>query len=529
MVLLAKVCCKWRVDLKRKVIDYKWPLLWAAALVCFVTAAWNPYIQYDESYTLSLIQHSVPEVVRITGLDVHPPLYYLLVKLFAAPFGGSIWAVRAFNLLPLLGMQFVGFTLVKKLYGRKAGWWFGVLSVFLPANMSYLLPEMRMYGLASFLVALAFLAGRILTAGRWDVLTEKKAWLLLFTAGILAAYTQYYALIAVALIYLWNGVILFRQKRENRKAWAACVGASAALYLPWLFVLLGQFGEVSEDYWIAPVTLRNLVSYIMFPVYSSMPVLAGAALVFCVLCVLAAEALGKIRKRKENIQKENIQKRDMRQESFHLLAYGLFVYGGMIGIGVAVSVLVNPVFSVRYVKCVLGILVLCMAWLFSALDRKKQLVLLLLFFTFGVCNLAAINSKNAKNREAYDWMMEYAKEHFEENTVLAYDSDGHYMGIFSYWFRQYPSVIPDECWKDEYEAFRPQLMTRSDYEGSRGNLRANGIWTVDVGNIWWNQEWDKQKWSHTEHCEPFFFYDQTDELQCMFTHLSGTGEENTAQ
>lgn len=507
-------------------MDYKWLLLWAAAFVCFVTAAWNPYIQYDESYTLSLIRHSVPEMVRITGLDVHPPLYYLLVKLFAAPFGGSIWAVRAFNLLPLIGMQTAGFTLVKKLYGSEAGWWFGVLSVFLPANMSYLLPEMRMYGLASFLVTLAFLAGRILTAKRWDVLSEKKAWLLLFAAGILAAYTQYYALIAVALIYLWNGFILFRQKRENWKKWAVCVGASAVLYLPWLFVLFGQFGEVSEDYWIAPITLRNLVSYIMFPIYSSMSVLAGAALAFGVLCILAAEAFYRIRKEGENTQKKDMKKKEMRQEGFRLLAYGLFVYGGMIGIGVAVSVLVNPVFSVRYVKCVLGILVLCMAWLFSTLGKRKQRLLLLLFLVFGACNLAAIGGKNAKNREAYDWMMEYAGEHFEENTVLAYETDGHYMGIFSYWFRQYPSVIPDEYWKDEYEAFAPQLMTRSDYEKKRGSLRENGIWTVDVGNIWWHEEWDNEKWNYTEYCEPFFFYDQTDALQCMFAHLSGEGKES---
>lgn len=525
MVLLAKTCCKWRTNLKSKRIDYKWLLLWAAALVCFVTTAWNPYIQYDEAYTLSLIRHNVGDVIRITGLDVHPPLYYLFVKLFAAPFGESIWAVRAFNLLPLAGMMALGTTLVQRLYGSQTGWWFSVLSVFLPANMSYLLPEMRMYGLASFLVVLTFLTGRIVVKERFDVLSEKKAWLLLFTAGILAAYTQYYALIAVALIYIWNGVTLLRTKREKLKKWMLCVGASAVLYLPWLFVLLGQFGDVSEDYWIAPITIRNCLSYIVFPVYSSMSVLTGAALAFGVICVLAAEVFGRIgKKRKGDKDREEVTGtagNDWQKENFGLLFYGLFVHGGMIVIGVLVSVLVNPVFSVRYVKCVLGILVLCLAWLFSAVGRKKQLVLMLMFLGFGVCNLTAVGGKNAENRKIYHWMMEYAEEKFDKGTVLAYENDGHYMGIFSYWFREYPSVIPDEYWKDEYEAFKPQLQTRTEYEKENGSLQKSGIWTVDIGNLWWNRNWDGEDWQHVDHCEQFIFYDQTGELPCMFAHLLG--------
>lgn len=209
------------------------------------------------------------------------------------------------------------------------------------------------------------------------------------------------------------------------------------------------------------------------------------------------------------------------KENFGLLAYGLFVYGGMIGIGVLVSVLVNPVFSVRYVKCVLGILVLCLAWLFSLVGRKKQLVLMVMFLVFGVCNLNVIGGKNAQNRETFAWMMNYAEEHFDENTVLAYADDGHYMGIFSYWFREYPSVIPDEYWKDEYEAFAPQLQIRTEYEEENSSLRKTGIWTVDAGNIWWYEMWDNEDWKYLEHCEWMVFYDQTDEQRCVFTHLSG--------
>ena len=499
--------------MKRKKINYKWFLVWAAGLLCLVVAAWNPYIQYDESYTLSLIQHKVTDVVRITGVDVHPPFYYLFVKLLTAPFDGSIWSVRAFNVLPLAGMFLLGVTIVRKLWGEGTGLWFSFLSVFLPANMSYLLPEMRMYGLASFLVVTAFLMGKIVLEKRYEAVSEKKAWFFLFLSSILAAYTQYYALIAVALVYLWILAVLFFRKQKGIGKWCICVGASAGAYLPWLFVLLGQFGAVREDYWIPPVSVRDLMSYIMFPFYSSMTVLAGAALALFTAVILAVEVIGRMIRRKE------------KAIDWGTIVYGVFVYGGVIGIGVLVSVLVSPVFSVRYVKCILGILVLCLAGLFSTAGKRKQIILHLVFLIFAVCNLFSINKKNAHNREVYGWMMDYVSERFDDNTVLAYASDGHYMGIFSVWFSDYPGLIPDECWKDEYEAFAPQLMTRSAYEEKYGAVEEKGIWAIDIGNFWWQETWDGEMWQRVEHSEPFLFYDQTDELQCDIANLIERDDE----
>lgn len=476
-----------------------------AGLLCLAMTAWNPYIQYDESYTLSLIQHNASELVRITGVDVHPPFYYLLVKFLTAPFGNSIWAVRAFNVLPLTGMFLLGVTLVRKLWGESTGLWFSFLSVFLPANMSYLLPEMRMYGLASFLVVTAFLVGRIVLEKRYEVIAEKKAWAALFVSGILAAYTQYYALIATALIYLWMLAVMIRRKQKGIGKWCICVGASSIAYLPWLFVLLGQFGAVREDYWIPPISIRDCLSYIMFPFYSSMSVLAGAALALFVAVILVSEIA--------------------RQTEWGTIAYGAFVYGGVIGVGVLVSVVVSPVFSVRYVKCILGILVLCLACLFSTAGKRKQIILFFAFFVFAICNLFTIQKKNAHNREVYEWMMAYVSERFDENTVLAYASDGHYMGIFSVWFPEYPGLIPDECWKDEYEAFAPRLMTRSAYEEQYGAVEEKGIWAIDIGNFWWRETWDNELWQRVEHSEPFVFYDQTDELQCDIAKLIERDEQ----
>lgn len=37
-------------------------------------------IWYDEAYTFGLIRHSYREICFITAADVHPPLYYILLK-----------------------------------------------------------------------------------------------------------------------------------------------------------------------------------------------------------------------------------------------------------------------------------------------------------------------------------------------------------------------------------------------------------------------------------------------------------------
>lgn len=505
-----------------------WALLWLAGAAAFAVAAWNPYIQYDESYTLALIRHPAAQLIRITGKDVHPPLYYLLVRAFSAPFGNALWAVRVFNLLPLAGMCVLGRTVVRRLWGNRAGLWFTFLAFALPANLSYLLPEMRMYALASLLETAAFLAGYCIQCGRFDALREKRAWLLLASAGILAAYTQYYALIGIALLYVWlvltQLVRLRREKREgkggraagNLRRLAACIGGSVLLYLPWLAVLLRQFGKVRRDYWIAPISLRDCAAYLLFPFYSSLPAAAGALLLLAAGAVVLA---GLLRRRKDGGQTG---------ADWRLLGGGCFVYGGVIAAGIAVSLAVRPVFSVRYVKCGLGIFTLCLAVLASGCFRKGRRLLAALFGLFAALDLVVTAGKNRQNFLAYEEMRAYAAGHLTDGSALAYLADSHYMGIFTVYFPELPGILPDAYWKEEYEAFAPALMTRSDYEARFGSLRERDFWAVDIGNAWLYAQWDGETWNAVEHCEPFVFYDQTDRLTCMFSHLAGQEAETGA-
>ena len=47
-----------------------------------VSLIFNNNLWFDESYTLSLIQHDFPKIIEILKTDMHPPLYFLSLKVF---------------------------------------------------------------------------------------------------------------------------------------------------------------------------------------------------------------------------------------------------------------------------------------------------------------------------------------------------------------------------------------------------------------------------------------------------------------
>ena len=56
----------------------------------------------DEGYTSMLISYPVKEVVRRTGQDVHPPLYYLLLKAWQGVVGWNAVGLRMLSVVFML-------------------------------------------------------------------------------------------------------------------------------------------------------------------------------------------------------------------------------------------------------------------------------------------------------------------------------------------------------------------------------------------------------------------------------------------
>ena len=150
-------------------------------------------IWYDELFTMSFVRQPVGRLLELAAQDVHPPLYYLIVKAvlecvrLVRPAVNEVAAAKIVSVLPYLGLLAYSAVLVRK----RDGWLCAGLLPFCLLSMPQLsnyTTEIRMYGWALFFLTAAFPA----CAG--DPFDRKEAalggfWLY----GICAAYTHYFA------------------------------------------------------------------------------------------------------------------------------------------------------------------------------------------------------------------------------------------------------------------------------------------------------------------------------------------------
>lgn len=394
-------------------------MLIKSATLCFSNDIW-----YDELFTVGMAQHSYGGLVRFTAADVHPPLYYCIVKMFAdlcklfAPSVGTVIPAKLVSVLPYLILLVYSVTWIRKRWGVFTGGLFLFCMTAMPQMSAYTV-EARMYGWALLFVMAAFLhAGGMITAqnaqdksaggSRRQEEASLKAGMCRLHApalvfyGLAAAYTQYFACVAVVMVYLYLLFMLWRQDRGRIKEWLICVAVSVIGYVPWLFALAGQISAVRKNYWILPLTWRSLggcVKFLMKPAFTNdtlntvlaVILAAGYAVVF-LWCGWKYKLEHKGRdfwKIKEN-------------QRFILAAAGIWVLAGVVGFGFAASILIRPVFVYRYMIPAVG----CF-WLGFALCLDKMLCKLKGVSVFGLALLLLVVLVGLRNYRAFVGEEEY--------------------------------------------------------------------------------------------------------------------------
>ena len=66
------------------VIEAKWFHIAIIVLssIFILLGAFHTEVWFDEAYTMALVRHDFGEIIRIDSGDVHPVLYYLILKAF---------------------------------------------------------------------------------------------------------------------------------------------------------------------------------------------------------------------------------------------------------------------------------------------------------------------------------------------------------------------------------------------------------------------------------------------------------------
>lgn len=317
-------------------------------LIVVIAAAFRADVWDDEMCSLITASNSYHDLVRITALDVHPPLYYIILKflsellIYILPVKSYAIAGKLVSVLPVVLLLLYNRFSIRRKYGQQVE---GYFALFIAGTFQIMLYsiEIRMYSWALLFVTLAYLkALDVLRKHQWLDWT----WFTIF--AVLAAYTHIYAFIAAGFLYLYILFELVRNKSDSRKnrikKWVYSALLAGASYATWIFVIINQTKTISGDgYWIPPVTITSFVGYINF-LFGRLSLIPVAVLAIYTWYL----------RRHKNMPKETVA--------------GLFVPFATIMTGTVFSIILFPVFVPRYILP----LVLCVCFAIVILIQKTE-------------------------------------------------------------------------------------------------------------------------------------------------------------
>lgn len=398
---------------------YKEWVLWVLIIAfggIYLSLCFNNNIWTDEGYTIDLLRNckTFQEVCNFTAEDVHPPLYYLILKIFTDRFGIHLLLIKILSIVPMLLTMVLGATVIRKEFGFRTALFFILTLGTLPCTMEYAV-QARMYTWAILFVTLCGLeAYRIAARGK------RTDWIGYLLGGVGAAYTHYFAFAAVLWIYGFLFLYLLIRRRKQLLKWLATALLSLVIYLPWLTKMSAQVKGVSGNYWIPEIDGKVLLSYFPWIVNTNLPYVTAVMTVIFVMAFLLIAY--QIRKKKALDGKT----------AAALFGAGIPIL--VVVTGVALSNLIRPIFIIRYVMPSIGLLCLFLAIAFSYLETKAWIAMGLFWAALGTVDY----QKNYYDeyQAAYTPQTEqFLKDHLGENDLVVYNYYG-YDFIYEYYINR---------------------------------------------------------------------------------------------
>lgn len=421
------------MDLHKKTTHYfKFSIFVSIISLCifFVTAINRTVYSFDESYTVSLIQYSFTDIWRITSLDVHPPLYYFMLKSFTFITGETQSAARIFSWLGIAGIFLLGLFPLRRFWGDRVCLSFILLMSVLPV-IQYLTVDIRMYSWAMFFVTAASLSAYSI------FLTPAiRGYLLLLLTTLCASYTHYYGLIGSLVIFFLLFTALFLSKKG--KSWKRLIPVFILLLIGfsfWVPALITQIKAVGTHFWITSISPKDILLFTYYtfspkePIHPylifSLPTMA-TALSLMLLCI-GLIILATIRRYKHNKNKDSI----LTAMCFSLI----FIL--TISFAIFYSYIKSPVIIPRYTTTVLGPIIIGFSLISAQMlnDKKEKH---LIFISFGLLTILGVTRFFAENKynegivnEDNEMRKYIENRHLTKTTFMSTLSTAGTLGMFT--------------------------------------------------------------------------------------------------
>ena len=373
-------------------------------LIFLLFNIFNVSLWDDETFTLKLVRHSVNYIIQSTAKDVHPPLYYLILKsvfkgfsLLNIPFNDVILG-KIVSFIPMCLL--VAFSIVKlrKDFGWLTAGTFALFIITMPNLMRFGI-EIRNYSWALLFVTIGFYYAYKIASN-----PTKKNWILLTIFTILSAYTHYFALASSGIIYLVLLVYLFNKNKSEIKNWFKSTIVLILSYLPWIFVFVGQLSSASDQTWRKPITLESIQSYIWFITSTNPNELIGTITIISITVLVTYYLL-------------------KRKKKMNFLVLGPFIPLGTVLIGIIGSFLLTPLFDMRYMLPSLGCFWLTISFMLSKTYSKKQIFvpLLIIFLVVGAVSIGTLVEDEKLNEQSVMSIYTAISE-IQNNDIVIYSN-----------------------------------------------------------------------------------------------------------
>lgn len=433
--------------------------------IIFVSlGAFHSNLWFDESYSVGLARHTFGEIWSIGGHDVHPILYYWMLRIVYLITGGTIMAYRIFSVIPIAIMIILGYTHIRKDFGEKTGFIFSFLSAFLPEMAQYAI-EIRMYSWA--ILAVTILA---LYAYRLTKEDNTKNWIIFGLSSLASIYLHYYGLMAAGLINVFLLIYLIVKKRKKGIIFIISFGILQSLaYLPWLVNFATQLSNVSSGYWIGfsfPKTPMELLSsqlagYVKTSDYTGLLVPTVLALELYAYMIYKTYKYAKAK------------------EDLNSFKWSVIVYFAVILAAIIITALMKTsILYYRYLFVITGLYIFAVSFILGKEENKIEIVAILsVIAILGVYNNIVMMKDNYdySNQEPIKYLNENVKE---GDTIVYADFGGGSVVAVQFADNQVYFYNADNWGVEEaYKAFGPnyEVKVTKDFIDNCSNR----VWFVD--------------------------------------------------
>lgn len=213
------------------------------SILLYIITSLHPTFMLDESFTYSLTRHTIKKIINMDMMDVHPPLYYICLKLFL--YLTTFWTnsifikiifCRIFSIILYIIFYIFGLKLLK-LCNIKIN---GLIQLIILCLCPIIIKDailIRMYQLSS-----TFLIIEFYYLIKFIKCNQTKCLIIVSIFSILTSYTFYFAALSSG-IYLLLVFLYFVYKKNYKNCTKIFITMCILIifYIPWIPYALHQF------------------------------------------------------------------------------------------------------------------------------------------------------------------------------------------------------------------------------------------------------------------------------------------------